>query len=94
MEDDCVSYRQTCQDTDGTLDCARELKLKVVEFSPEQYFKLKQTLKSMEYDQRKAPVLAAPKAELAEADPKPDDERGARRWNPTRRFWRATRNSA
>ncbi|MGO8696910.1 MAG: DUF3857 domain-containing protein [Limisphaerales bacterium] len=73
IEDNCVSYQQTCQDTDGALHCARELKLKVVEFSPEQYLKLKQTLKSLEYDQRKAPVLAAPEAELAEADPKTDE---------------------
>jgi hypothetical protein len=76
IEDNCVSYRQTCQDTDGSLQCARELKLKVVEFSPEQYLKLKQTLKALEYDQRKAPVLTVPEAELAEADP-PTDESAA-----------------
>ena len=68
VEDSCVSYQQSCQDKEGMLDCARQLKLKVVEFSPAQYLTLKQTLKSMEYDQRKAPVLAAPESPAAPAE--------------------------
>ena len=58
VNDDCISYGKTFAYQDGTLDCSRELKLKVVEFSPKQYLTLKQTLKSTEYDERKVPVLA------------------------------------
>ncbi len=58
VEDDCVSYRETVADRGGALACARELKLKVVEFSPAQYLTLKQTLKGLEYDARKTPVMA------------------------------------
>jgi transglutaminase-like putative cysteine protease len=58
VDDECVSYRETCGFTNGSLNCSREMKLKVVEFSPAQYGKLKQTLKAMEYDARKVPVLA------------------------------------
>ena len=60
VDDDCVGYRESCAFTNGTLNCSRDLKLKVVEFSPAQYLKLKQTLKSMEYDARKVPVMATP----------------------------------
>ena len=45
MEDECMSYQQRFDYKNKTLDCARELKLKVVEFTPEQYLKLKRTLK-------------------------------------------------
>jgi transglutaminase-like putative cysteine protease len=71
--DDCLDYHQTCQLQSGALDCARELKLQVVEFSPAQYQRLKQTLKQLDYDARKAPILANPAgpaatpAELAHA---------------------------
>jgi transglutaminase-like putative cysteine protease len=58
VDDECLGYRERCGFTNGTLNCSRELKLKVAEFTPAQYLKLKQTLKTMEYDQRKAPVLA------------------------------------
>jgi transglutaminase-like putative cysteine protease len=69
VEDDCVSCRESFGARDGSLICSRELKLKVVEFSPEQYLKLKQTLKGLEYDARKAPVMAlSPDAALQPAD--------------------------
>jgi transglutaminase-like putative cysteine protease len=58
VDDECIGYRESCGFTNGTLRCARELKLKGVEFTPAQYLKLKQTLKTMQYDQRKVPVLA------------------------------------
>jgi transglutaminase-like putative cysteine protease len=58
VDDECVGYRESCGFTNGTLLCSRAMQLKVVEFSPAQYLKLKQTLKSMEYDARKVPVLA------------------------------------
>jgi transglutaminase-like putative cysteine protease len=53
-----LSYQQSFDFKKGTLNCSRELKLKVVEFSPEQYLLLKKILKDMEYDERKVPVLA------------------------------------
>ena len=58
VDDECLAYGQNFQLKGGTLDCSRDFKLKVVEFSPAQYLKLKQTLKAMEYDERKVPVLA------------------------------------
>jgi len=58
VNDDCIGYAETVAYKDGALECARDMKLKVVEFSPEQYLTLKQTLKSMEYDERKVPLLA------------------------------------
>ena len=69
VEDDCVSFHETSDARDGSLLCSRELKLKVVEFSPQQYLKLKQTLKGLEYDARKAPVMAlAPDAVVQPSD--------------------------
>jgi hypothetical protein len=79
VRDDCVAYYQNCGVTNGTLDCAREFDLKVVQFSPAQYDKLKETLKMLDYDERKAPIFAitldrskAPKAPAA-AEPQPVD---------------------
>jgi len=53
-----LTYAQTFRFQDGSLACSRELKLKTVEFSPDQYLKLKRTLESLEYDARKTPVMA------------------------------------
>jgi hypothetical protein len=58
IDDESLSYSRQIALKDKTLVCSAELKLKSVEFSPKQYLKLKQTLKTMEYDERKAPVLA------------------------------------
>lgn len=57
VNDDCIGYDENFSYKDGTLDCSRVVKLKVVEFSPKQYLTLKKTLKSTEYDERKVPVL-------------------------------------
>jgi len=62
IENDCVSYRQTFAEKDGTLDCSRELKLKGVEIAPAQYAEFKKTLKKLGYDARKSPVLALAKS--------------------------------
>jgi transglutaminase-like putative cysteine protease len=70
VNDDCVSDSETFAYRDGTLDCSRDLKLKVVEFSPKQYLTLKQTLKSTEYDERKVPVLAVSAAAATEPEEK------------------------
>jgi transglutaminase-like putative cysteine protease len=67
--DDRLSYQRSVTFKDGTISGTREVKLKVVEFSPEQYLKLKQTLKTMEYDERKAPVMALSDQAVAAAAP-------------------------
>ena len=62
VENECLSSRKQFAVAGNRLTATRELKLKVVEFSPAQYASLKQTLKQSEYDARKMPVLAlAPK---------------------------------
>ena len=58
VEDEGISLKKTFACTNQTLVCTRELKLKTVEFSPAQYLQLKQTLKEMQYDGRKSPILA------------------------------------
>jgi transglutaminase-like putative cysteine protease len=70
VNDDCISYTENCAYKEGSLDCSRALKLKVVEFSPKQYLTLKQTLKSTEYDERKVPVLAVAQGAATEAEAK------------------------
>ncbi len=58
VANECLSLQKTFTCTNQTLVCARELKLKTLEFSPAQYLQLKQTLKEMQYDSRKSPILA------------------------------------
>ncbi len=58
VEDDCVSYRQQFDATADSLECSRTLKLKAVEFTTTQYQSLKQTLKLLDDDGRKSPILA------------------------------------
>jgi len=67
--DDCLSYERRVESQPGHLNCTREFKLKTVEFSPAQYLRLKQTLQTMDYDSRKAPILAlAAQASTAAAE--------------------------
>ncbi len=58
VRDESVDYLEEITVKDGVLDASRDLKLKVVEFSPQQYSNLKQTLKKMDYDGRKNPLFA------------------------------------
>ncbi|HEY4416132.1 MAG TPA: DUF3857 domain-containing protein [Verrucomicrobiae bacterium] len=58
VDDESLRYAQKVAFKNGSLVAMRELKLKTVEFSPAQYLQLKQTLKDMEYDARKNPILA------------------------------------
>lgn len=74
VNDDCISYGETFAAKDGTLEGSRDLKLKVVEFSPAQYLELKKTLKDMAYDARKSPVMSMTTSSVAAtavASPKP-----------------------
>lgn len=78
VDDRCLNYTETFADKNGTLDCSRGLMLKVVEFAPKQYLTLKQTLKSMEYDERKVPLLTVSETAANDPDPKADsDDAGA-----------------
>lgn len=58
VEDSVMAYHQTYSLKEGNLNCSRELQLKTVEFSPAEYTKLKETLKQLDYDARKAPIIA------------------------------------
>jgi transglutaminase-like putative cysteine protease len=58
INDAAIGYSEHFGFKEDALTCRRELKLKTVEFSPEQYLKLKAGLKLMDYDERKNPVLA------------------------------------
>ncbi len=82
VADDCLDSREQFSLSGHGLTATRELKLKVVEFSPSQYATLKQTLKQLDYDARKMPVLAlAPKAAakpVAAADPAATGPRAVR----------------
>lgn len=73
MDDACMSYSEHFDSRSNTLDCSRELKLKVVEFTPAQYLELKAMLKELEYDERKTPVMATAKS-AAIKPVKPADE--------------------
>lgn len=53
-----VTYRRTFAFEDGSLVGSSLLALDTVEYSPQQYLELKRTLKDVQYDQRKEPVLA------------------------------------
>jgi hypothetical protein len=73
IDDSSLSFQEHMSARNGELVGARELTLKVVEFPPAQYAALKQTLKSLEYDQRKAPIMAVVEsAPAAAADPVAD----------------------
>jgi hypothetical protein len=58
VQDNCLDSREQFSISGNRLTATRELKLKVVEFAPTQYTTLKQTLKQLDYDARKMPVLA------------------------------------
>jgi transglutaminase-like putative cysteine protease len=76
VNDDSMSYQRRVEFKDKSLTCVGELKLKTVEFSPAQYLKLKDSLKTMDYDSRKAPVLATSAPALADAGQKKTSSAG------------------
>jgi len=57
-DDACVSYARSFSFRGGVLACSRDVRLKTVEFSPDEYLGLKATLKAIQDDDRKEPVLA------------------------------------
>ncbi|HEY2328183.1 MAG TPA: DUF3857 domain-containing protein, partial [Verrucomicrobiae bacterium] len=58
VDDRSLSYQENASFKNRMLAASRELKLKIVEFSPAQYSRLKKTLEILDYDARKMPVLA------------------------------------
>ena len=58
QDDADLGYQRAFSFKDGVLACSRDLRLKTVEFSPAEYLRLKQTLKQLQIDDRKSPVLA------------------------------------
>ena len=72
VEDRSISYQRRFALQDNVLSAARELKLKVVEFTPAEYLKLRDTLKLLDYDARKMPVLALTDNAVTTAPPTAD----------------------
>jgi transglutaminase-like putative cysteine protease len=58
FNDDSVGYSENVQVKNNLLVASRDFQLKTVEFSPDEYLKLRQTLKGMDYDRRKSLILA------------------------------------
>ena len=71
IEDESIGYVRRVELNGTTLTCLGEFKLKTVEFNPTQYLTLKRSLKVMDYDERKAPVLGVSAAALAAAEEAP-----------------------
>ena len=69
VNDPGVSFNENVVFTNGSLDCTREFLLKTVEFSPAQYFQLKQTLKDKEDNRRKSLILGLKSSGVAEVMP-------------------------
>ncbi len=71
IQDESISYVRRVELKDSTLTCNGEFKLRTVEFSPGQYLTLKRSLKALDYDERKAPVLAISSAAVAAGETSP-----------------------
>ena len=69
VDDDCVGYRQQFDSNANSLVCSRTFKLKAVEFTPLQYQNLKLTLKRLDDDGRKSPILSLAEKAVASAPP-------------------------
>ncbi len=66
-----LGYQRQVELAGNALDCTSEFKLKTVQFSTAEYLELKRSLKALDYDRRKAPVLAVSAVALAKNDPEP-----------------------
>jgi len=82
-DEDFGSYQRVYAFKDGVLACSREVKLKTVEFSPAQYLRLKQTLKELQNDDRKSPVLAT-SGQAGAGGPRRPPPAPQRRWSRIR----------
>ncbi|HTR40758.1 MAG TPA: DUF3857 domain-containing protein [Pseudomonadales bacterium] len=67
IDDNCVMYNENVSFANDTLTATRDFRLKTVEFSPDEYLQLRQTLKGMDYDRRKSLILALKSKSVKEA---------------------------
>ena len=67
INDHCVAYNESVNFANDTLNCSRDFRLKTVEFSPDEYLQLRQTLKDMDFDRRKSLILALNSKSVKEA---------------------------
>lgn len=67
INDASMGYAEKVSCANDTLECSREFKLKTVEFSPDQYSMMKQTLKNMAYDGRKNLIMALERKNIPDA---------------------------
>ncbi|MFC1672251.1 DUF3857 domain-containing protein, partial [Planctomycetota bacterium] len=79
VENENLRWQQAVTSENGTLTIQNEFKLKGVEFSPDEYLALKDTLKTIEFDLRRNPIfepgrLQAPKDAAAKAGPGPEPD--------------------
>ncbi len=68
IQDKSVDYQRRVALTGNKLECSSEFKLQTVQFSPSQYAALKRTLKVLDEDERKEPVLALASDAVTKAD--------------------------
>ncbi len=67
IDDHCVAYKESVNFANDTLTCSRDFRLKTVEFSPDEYLQLRQTLTDMDFDRRKSLILALNSKSVKEA---------------------------
>jgi len=65
IEDPTITWSRKFVHEGGTLETQAEFLIKVVELDPGQYLSLKESLKQIEYNERKKPILARKSAEMA-----------------------------
>lgn len=66
VNDSSMHYDEDVSVTNDLLNCSREFVLKTVEFSPEQYLKVKRVFKDMDYDVRKNMIFALKKKNISD----------------------------
>jgi hypothetical protein len=71
IKDQSLDYQRRVALAGSQLECSSEFKLQTVQFSPSQYAELKRTLKVLDEDERKEPVLALASDAVTKADETP-----------------------
>ncbi len=66
VNDSTMHYGENVSVANDSLQCSRDFVLKTVEFSPEQYLKLKKVFKDMDYDVRKNMIFALKKKNISD----------------------------
>ncbi|NLZ64249.1 MAG: DUF3857 domain-containing protein [Lentisphaerae bacterium] len=71
IDNDCLRWQRELKFIRGILSFSNEFSLKTLEFSPAQYLELKQTLRSIEANNRKRPIFACLPDDSAPLPPSP-----------------------